>query len=739
MAEYDQIMRALRNADAAGDADAARRLAQMAVEARAQRMVDDAGGAPGRIQAAKEGTLQASPKSLEAAAKADRIAEDRMTLAREGTFRSGVASAGKGIPFVGQWLDEAVDFIEPGQGEAMRQAQAAFERENPKTALAGQIGVGVASAIPAGVAIAGKAMQGANMATQALRGAGMAAAAGGAEGVVSGAGAAGEGRRASGALAGGVIGAGLGGVFGGLAPVVGRGAKSIAQRVKKLDVRTIMDEMGISAPAARVVKNALVNDDLDAAARAIGRGGDQSMLADAGPATRNLLDTASQAGGGALAVTRGRVDGRATEAGTRFVKALDDTLGVPRGVSSTAEGIASATSRPRQIAYRRAYETPIDYAGAGRQIEDVLSRIPPRTVQAAVNEANDAMRAAGVTNRQILAEIADDGAVTFREMPNVQQLDEIKKALGEIANREVDQFGRKTAAGNRAARLAAQLRDAISEAVPAYKNALRLGGDKLQMDEAFDMGLNLLSPRTSLEDVVKASKTWRSGTAGNLPVPMNLAGAPTSSRDAAKQGLREGIERVMGKARTTLAEIEAGNFDFETGQNAAKEALDALRALTTPDNFKKARLVLGTDAKKLFDELQKTSDAMALRAAVARNSATAIRQATRDQVQTEVAPSFLRRVLGRGGNPLEATREITEALAGIDPRSMGEAEQQIMTEIADALTRIRGPQAERAIRVIDAAMRGQPIKTEEAQAIGRLIGGSASALGYQTGTQLLRR
>jgi len=663
---------------------------------------------------------------------------DRLTIAQH-PIAARAQEVNQGAPFVGQWLDEAVGVVNPQAGRAMDQLSDAMERERPgeTTALniVGGIGYG-APLVSGGVSWASR---GRNLATQAGRGAAVAAPAAAAEMASSEAGRADPGQRTEAAIRGAGTGAALGAALGGILPVGAAGIKAVATRIKKLDVRTIMDEFGVSAPAARTMRSALANDDLNAAAQVIQRGGDDAMLADAGQSTRSLLDASSQTGGRALAVSTQRIQQRANEAGVAFKKSLDDTLGQPRGVSSTAEGIAAATARPRRIAYDRAYSSPIDYAAEGRQIEDVLSRIPPRTVQAAVNEANDAMRAAGVTNRQILAEIADDGSVTFREMPNVQQLDEIKKALGEIANREVDQFGRKTAAGNRAAKLAAQLRDAISDAVPAYKNALRLGGDKLQMDEAFETGLNLLSPRTKLEDVVKASKTWRSGTAGNLPVPMNLAGAPTSTRDAAKQGLREAIEGVMGRARTTLAEIEGGNFDFQTGQNAAKEALDALRALTTPDNFKKARLVLGTDAKKLFDQLQKTSDAMALRAAMAKNSATAVRQAIQGEARAQMQPGAIREFAGSVLDPSRGfgLADLPRRLVALDARSMSEAERSMMAEISDALTRIRGGDAEKALRAVNQAMQGQPIKEAEARLISDVLTSVGGSAAYQSGEQYL--
>lgn len=703
--------------------------------ARAVAQMLRGGGMAERVAAARAGTLQASPESLARAASSDQIAGDRMTIARFEAGRPGRSFAGavaRGVPFAGEWIDEAADKLNemgvPGveSGDVLREATAAYERQSPGANLAGQVVGGVAATIPlAAGTIGAKAAdfvaRGGTMLTRALRGAAVAGSAGAAEGAVSGAGAAEDGGRMSGAASGAALGGGLGAVLGSLAPMVGEGVANLARRIKRLDVATIAEEFGLSAPAARVVKSYLANDDLDAAARILARGGDDAMLANAGPATRQALDSAMATGGQALSVARGRIDAATSTAGQRFQNALDTVLGHGGGIRSAARGIAQRTSGARQAAYDRAYGSAIDYAGdAGRQIEEVLSRIPPNTLKAAIAEANEAMTAAGIRNRQIMAFIADDGAVAFREMPNVQQLDEIKKALGALGRAEVDQFGRPTARGMRANALARQLSEAMGAAVPDYQTAVRLGGDKIAEDQALAVGRSLLSARTTIEDVRDA-----------------MRGAADDVRAAARRGLRENIDAIMGRARSTIADMESGAFDFNTGQNAAKEAMDALRSMTLPENMSKVRLVLGSNAKQLFDEMQRMSDALVLRAAVARGSATAIRQSGQQQIADEVAPGVVRRAFGNLGNPLEAAREISQTVAGIDPRSMSEAQRAYFTEIADALTRIRGAEAQRALVAVQAAMRGQPLKDEQARLIGRVVAGSAGVGAYQTGTQLL--
>lgn len=675
-------------------------------------------------QQAKEGTLQPSQGALNRAQSADQIAEDQMTIAAHGGVGGGSAmKAVQGIPFVGEWVDEGLDKINPGQGERVRAVQDAMDRQYPKTALASEIGGGVAGTALAATALRGLGPGG--LATAPLRFIGNAASgvgrvgraatvagvAGGVEGVVSGAGRDEE-NRGRGAATGGAIGGTLGGVLGGLAPLVGESVTALTRRFKKLDVETIADELGVSAEAARTVKAAIMNDDLDAAGKRLAQLGDDAMLADSGPATSQLLNASASTGGQALTTARNAVEARSQRVGQRLRGTLDSILGQPVGVKSAARNIAEKTAPARKAAYDRAYATPIDYAGNGRTIESVLERVPPNTLQRAIGEANEAMQEAGERNLQIMAQIGDDGAVVFREMPNVRQLDEIKRALDNIGRESVDQFGRPTAQGARAKRLARSLRDAVSEAVPDYGRALKIGGDKLQQDEALDLGRNLLFKRTTVEDV-------REFMAG---------GVSQEARQAARQGIRDSIEQTMGDVRRTITDP---NTD-------AREAMQLLKEMSSRANMAKLRMVLGPKkARELLDEVDKSASALLLRSTMSRNSDTAIRQSIQGQVRDETTPGLLRRTLGKGGNPFDAAREITEEIAGIDPRSIGDRERRIFGEIAGALTQIKGADAQRALQAIQNAMQGQPIKDAEAKLIGDLVAESGAGFGYQVGSQSL--
>lgn len=634
---------------------------------------------------------------------------------RENPVVARATSFLQGLPFVGEWTDEATGAMHgevAGRGQAF--LQDAMEARRPGQAMALQVAGGVAGAIPMAVAAAPAVVAAAPSSLAAQAGAGLAAGAvaGGTEGAIAGAGR-NEADRGRGAVAGGLLGTAMGGALGAVAPAIQRGARNLIAKFKTSDIRTIAQQFGVSDDAARVVKQSLLNDDLDAAEQAIRRAGGDAMLADAGPGTRQLLDDAMSAGGEATRIGRDAVETRAAKAAPEINNALDNVLGPPEGVRAAARNISQRTSQLRQTAYDRAYSTAVDYAGdQGRKIEGVLSRIPPKTLRAAIDEANDAMRAAGTTNRQIMAEIADDGAVTFREMPNVQQLDEIKKALGNFGAENVDQFGRPTAAGRRANMLARDLRDAIGDAVPTYRVAVKLGGDKIAEDQALALGRRALLAQTTREDVGE----------------FLTGGMSREARDAFKRGLRGYIDDTLANVQRTITDP---NID-------AREAMTAIKQLSSRANREKVSSVLGeSQARKLFDVIDRATMKLELRAGVSRNSATAIRTAGREAMDTQLAPGAVG-TLARG-KPVNAGQRIIQTLTNTTPQADLARRQALYAEIAESLTSIRGPEAERAMGLVRQAMRGQPLSEAQARQVANLITAAGAIGGYQTGTQSLAR
>lgn len=678
----------------------------------------------GRIMRADDGTLSfASPafstndqeaiQRVMAGDKFSAIAQERLDDQR--IAENPVAARGqefiKGLPFVGEFADEAVGAVSPEAGENMRRTSDAMQRRHPRQTAALNIAGGVAGSVPLIAGGAAVAVRAPGMIGKTAAAGSLGATGGAIEGAVSGFGS-GEDmesrQKASANRA--MIGAGLGGLVGAAAPLVGTGARALVRRIKGVDFRAIADEFGIDPKTARAIKGFLVNDDLDAAARRISEIGDDAMLADAGIGTAQALDTAMASGGRALKVGRENIEARAQQAGGRLNKQLDNILGISSGIKNAAKAISKKSAPARQAAFDRVYASPIDYSSAaGRNVESVLDRIPPETMQAAVKEANAEMISKSLRNEQIIAKIGDDGAVTFESMPNARQLDMLKRKLGEIAESQKDEFGRLTGAGIRSSRLAGELRDALTDAVPSYRTALKLGGDKIAEDNALRMGRDMLTRRVKLEDVRAAMK-----------------GAPKDVKEAAKRGLREGIEETLSNVRRTITDP---NTD-------AREAMQLVKEVSSRANLSKLRMVLGKNgADLLLSELDKATAALELRALVSTNSKTAVRQFGQAAVDEATGPGVTG-TLARG-EPIEAAKQAVQALTGATDASSVAQREQIFGQIAEVLTQTRGKDAERAIQVVQRALQGQPMKDAEAEFLIRVVGVPTFSAIHQSGQQLL--
>lgn len=618
----------------------------------------------------------------------------------------------QGAPFVGQYADEAIGAVFGGRAmQGTRAVQGAMDRENPiqSTALqvAGGVTGGAAIAAAAGPAIVASAP--ATLPGQVVAGSVAGAVTGGVEGAVSGYGAANDGDRAKGALSGGAIGAGLGAAFGAAAPAVSRSLSSIAGWVKQADIGVISKTFGVSPKAAQLMKDDLGALDLPSAMRNLSTAGPDAMLADAGIPTRELLDSAISGGGKASRIGTDAVSVRAAAAGDKLSRTMDVILGIPEGIKGAAKSIAARTAPIRKKAYDAAYSSAIDYAApTGRKIEDVLSRIPSGTLKTAISEANDAMKSAGIKNMQIMAEITKDGDVFFKEMPNVQQLDEIKKALG-VVGREVDQLGRPTAAANRANGLARDLKGALSNAVPVYKRAVGLGGDKIAEDNALMLGRKLFSTATTREMVRDT-----------------MDGASLEAQEAARRGIRSYIDDAMARVRRS---IDDPSLD-------TTETQKLLGSLSSRDSREKLSVVLGPKkAERLFTEIDAAGKHFATRQSVATGSATGRREARSRAIDQAMAPGVVGSA-GRGEVKL-TLKSLVQMVTRETPQAEAAKRQEALAEVATALTQKRGQSAIDALVIVKKAIAGQPVKDDEAAKLGRLLATSGLLLADRTGTQIL--
>ena len=652
----------------------------------------------------KDGTLQPTDQALQTQ-RQDVLAQSpafaKITKATEGTFGAG------------SYVDEAAQAISPDFGEKTRYVSQAMQKEHPIESELLKAGGAIVSTLPLGLFGAlSKIGPAVTRGEKMLRGGGIGLGLGAIEGGVYGYGE-GQGEdRLSNAKRGAIFGGGTGLSVGAAAPIVSDMAEAVVKRVKASDVAAIAGEFGISAAAAKYFKAAFANDfNLEDAIKGIREAGEKGMIADSGEAAAALLDAAGASGASATQQARRVVDDRAEEASASMSGVMDQAFGVqPTGYKTAAESIADRTKVPRKEAYNLAYSQPINYADdTGRAIEEVLSRVAAKDMAAAVEEANADMLAMGVKNQQVMATIGDDGRIVFSEMPNVQQLDYIKRALGTAAHDLKDPItGQLPNKGVRLNKLAIELRDAVTGAVPDYGKAVKIGGDKIAEDNASRMGMKLLSPKTTREDVAR-----------------QMLNASDAEKSAAKLGVRNSIDEAMANVKASIA----------TPDVDVKEAMKILADMSSKANRTKLSLILGPEeVKVMLKELTQIRKALELRAATAKGSATAPRTA----IIEETARAGEKGVVGTFaegdliGGPMKIVQLLTGSTAAADVARKKEAFSGIIT----ALTEKRGASAEKALRIVKKAMDGQKLTDSQARFVAMVVESQAPAAAVQTGRSL---
>lgn len=213
MADYETIMKALRNADAAGDEAAAKRLAQMAREARQVQPAAQASAPQPASDAAPYGSL--SMESLQGVVD-QRNDQD----AAMGTWlnRAGESMT---LGLVGDEASARVYAALPGrtyEGELDR-----FRQNEANMSTAGRLTADLAGALIPGLGAAGLIGQASSLPARAGLGALTGGASGATYGFMEGEGGVGE--RVQDAKSQGVLGA----LVGGAIPVVGAGVRSVAK------------------------------------------------------------------------------------------------------------------------------------------------------------------------------------------------------------------------------------------------------------------------------------------------------------------------------------------------------------------------------------------------------------------------------------------------------------------------------------------------------------------------------
>lgn len=577
------------------------------------------------------------------------------------------------------WGDRYQQALDIQQGK-----DQAFHEQHPYVDTATQLAGGVAATIPAVVAAPGLFGAGtASLPTRVAIGGATGGAIGGTDAAI----------RSEGDPVSTAVGTGVGTVLGAAGPAVGEVAGNIYRNITgRAATNAAAEQAGVSRPAVDVVARSLGADNALADTSAnIAAAGPRAMLADAGPSTLSTLDTAIQRGGPGAGQAAQRVGNRAAGAAQDVNQALDTAFGPSEGMVAPLEALRTSTQPARAAAYDAAYATPIDYASStGQALQNVVENRVPASV---INRANNLMRVNGEQSQQILANIADDGTVTFQRLPDVRQLDYITRALNDVsrAGDGNGALGGNTAEGRAYGNLARTIRDMTSSLVPEYRTALNTAAEPIAQREATLFGQRLLSPTVSRDE----AQAFVAGMS-----------------DAELRSLRGG---VRSKIAETLANVKRAASDPNVD---ARQGVQAIRDLSSDAAREKLATILGQDeADSFFRAVDQAARSFDLRAGVAANSRTYARQAATRAVDEATAPGPIETLAT--GRPVEAGRTMLQRLLGVGPEAQLGRQDAAWADIANLLTQPVDGANSSFFQAIQGAANRLPVIDRTASAITR--------------------
>ena len=365
MATREELYTALRNADAAGDAEGARKLA-----AYIQTMPADSAPARPSVSEAEQMGRDRPSKVAVAAGGATSGFGDEVAGAVTATL--------KGIPGLDRGT-EGTTWRQRYEGyrDYLRGQVAGEQERNPLQSIALQS----AASLPLMAVTSGPAaaVKGTGMAANALR----AAVSGGTSGALSGAGnsrAESAGGVAADAAKEGLLGAALGGVSAPVAAAVGAGGRNVAQRMSNSAAGSYAREKvaeALSRDARGTVVRSAIGDPAAQAAARLGKLGEEARIVDAaGQNSRQLLDTLATLPGAtkdaAEAAIRSRQAGRAA----RLIGAADESLGAGgQRLATKVDDLITQRDAASRPLYAQLYGTSVRPSAALRDIVESADQL----------------------------------------------------------------------------------------------------------------------------------------------------------------------------------------------------------------------------------------------------------------------------------------------------------------------------------------------------------------------------
>lgn len=647
-----------------------------------------------KIRAARVAQARMQQQGLQARVTPERGIRQRLYDNIIGDPNDGVTSTGEAL---GTWLNRAGESATLGivgdeasaaatgmlPGRSYESELERYRANEEGMSTMGRLSADLTGAVVPAAAGLGLVSQAVTTPGRMVRGAQLGAAAGATQGFMEGED--GLANRMQSSLIGGGIGGTLGGAIPGVAEIGRQLFRAGEGAIRNSRIgNALARDLEVSPAAGRFMGDAVSAEDGASMAQALNRAGPDAMLADASPAMAGRLDAAMRSPVAGSGVARQRVDERSGAAYNDIMDALNGNQMGPRMPPVEAQRRMAAGARPTiNEAYQRAYNTPIDYSSeAGRVVEDLVGRLPAGPARRAIQQANDLMAYDGVPNAQIMAQVGDDGRVAFQAMPNVMQLDYIKRAFDSLAEDGKDPLtGRLSSEGAFASRIARDIREATKEATrdgagrSPYEDALSSAASDIRQRGAMRTGATLLRPQTTVEEAAEA-----------------IGDATEAELRAMRQGVMGQIDHVLGNVRAVSSDQ---NID-------ARQAMQALRELSSPNSQRKLEGLFGSDWPGVRQSIDRASAALGLRANTSANSATASRQMVDREITESVTPGALRR-----GKPLDAAKEFIGGITGASPEAIARTRDEVKAEIAELLTR-QGGAPQEVIDAVSRALRANP-------------------------------
>lgn len=502
---------------------------------------------------------------------------------------TALSSTLEGIPVAGPILQTGVENVAAGIGSAISgkpfsQVRSEMggivdraQEDHPYISAAGNVAGAVLGTVP--MVMAAPSAFGAGGGNLALR----MGASGLSGGVIGGADAAVRSGGSPEAIKKGAawgLGLGAGAPLAGAA--IGKAVGSLASRMR--------GPSGARAPtgAQRAISRAASSDGIDDVAARLADAGDSAMPMDLGPNLQRQAGALAATPGKGQEIIRSAIANRQQGSGSRIASALDDVLGQPVDTLAVADDIIAKRSAAAKPLYDAAYRKAVPFT---RELEDLLKR---PTIGKALAKAQSLAADEGIPSPQWFANVADDGSVAIKNVPDVRQLDLTKRALDDMIS------AAQRGGNNNEARVFTGLKDQLTKlvdaAVPEYAAARKAFSGPSSVLDAIEAGKSVFSRKVTPAELLR-----------------DMSKMGTAEREAFQQGARAQVADIMGTARNDAL---AARNAFGTGYNKEK-----LELIVGKENA--AKMLRAIDSEALFT---RTRDV------VTGNSETAARVAAMQEV-----------------------------------------------------------------------------------------------------------